>query len=84
MATNFPVPPVDRLPIFADEACSAAILMDMVGGGVRAMDESGDGSRWGMEEAGNSSVAECQGERGEGPSSGPPYGEQVFMQDPGA
>lgn len=48
------MPPVDRLSIFADEACSAAILMEMVG--ACPMDESGDGSRWAMEEAGNSSV----------------------------
>lgn len=52
MATDYPVPLVDRLPIFVNEACSATILMDMVCGGAPAQDESGDGSRWGIEEAG--------------------------------
>lgn len=47
MATNFPVTPVRRLPIFAEEACNAAVLMNMIGAGGTAREELGDGSRWG-------------------------------------
>lgn len=79
MATDFPVTPVDRLPIFADEACSAAILMDMVRAGAPAEDQSGDGSRWGIEDAGNSGVGGFGGQRGGGQRSGAPYGEQTSV-----
>lgn len=42
MAMDFTVSPVDRLPIFPDEASSAAALMELIGG---AGGESANGSR---------------------------------------
>ncbi|KAF7108110.1 hypothetical protein CFC21_108641 [Triticum aestivum] len=68
MAADFPVAPVDRLHIFADEACSAAILMEMVQAVGPAEVHSVGGSRWGMVDAGVSVVAGF---------SGAAYGEQV-------
>uniref|UniRef100_R7WAT7 Uncharacterized protein n=1 Tax=Aegilops tauschii TaxID=37682 RepID=R7WAT7_AEGTA len=37
-----------RLPIFAEEACSAVALMEMLGSGDAAEEESANGSRWGI------------------------------------
>lgn len=45
MAMDFPVHPVDMLPIFPDEAASAAALMDLIGGASRGGEESSKGSR---------------------------------------
>lgn len=45
MAMDFPVHPVDMLPIFPDEAASAAALMDLIGGASRGGEESSNGSR---------------------------------------
>lgn len=74
MATDFPVPPVDRLPIFADEASSAAILMEMVRGRGPAEVDSVGGSRWGMVDAAASAGAGVNGAA---------YGEQVSVDAEG-
>lgn len=79
MATDFPVTPVDRLPIFADEACSAAILMEMVQGGGPAEVHSGGGSRWGIVDAGLSGGGGFSGQRGVAHLSGAAYGEQTSV-----
>jgi len=45
MAMEFPVSPVDRLPIFSDEASSAVAILEMIGGGGRVVEQSANGSR---------------------------------------
>lgn len=79
METDFPVTPVDRLHIFAEQACSAAVLMDMIGAGGPAREESDDGSRWGIEDAGNSGRRGFRMHGASGERSGAPYGEQTSV-----
>uniref|UniRef100_A0A8R7V0T7 Uncharacterized protein n=2 Tax=Triticum urartu TaxID=4572 RepID=A0A8R7V0T7_TRIUA len=45
MAMDFPVSPVDKLPIFTNEAASAAALMELIGPWGRGDDVSANGSR---------------------------------------
>ncbi|XBH62913.1 hypothetical protein VPH35_117008 [Triticum aestivum] len=45
MAMDFPLSPVDKLPIFPDEESSAAALLEMFGRGGRAGEQSCNGSR---------------------------------------
>lgn len=42
MAMDFPVSPVDRLPIFSDEAASAAALMEICGDPACSEGEAGN------------------------------------------
>ncbi|XBI22618.1 hypothetical protein VPH35_063615 [Triticum aestivum] len=48
MAMEFPVSPVDKLPIFPDEAASDAALMELIGAACGGDDESANGSRGGL------------------------------------
>ncbi|XP_044428364.1 uncharacterized protein [Triticum aestivum] len=75
MATDFPMTPVDRLPIFAHEACGAVILVKMVqGGDGMPKVHSLGGSRLGVVEAGVSAGAGF---------SGTGYGDQISVDGGG-
>lgn len=80
MATDFPVNPVDRLPIFGDEACSAAILTEMVQRGGPVEVQSGGGSRWGMEDGGMSGGVGISCQPAGGQLSGDAYREQPLLK----